>query len=89
MTGEMASAGNHTFILCLGYTYLWGERVVVFQLPVNSGKQIAVSSQTVSCRNGHPRTVTIDQTAITPRLTVAFAAESLPQYHPTMPFSAR
>ncbi len=50
-----------TFLLRLGYTCLCGERVTVFELPVNSGKQIAVSPKTVSCRNGHSRTVTVDQ----------------------------
>jgi hypothetical protein len=38
-----------------------GERVTVFKLPVNSGKQIAVSRKTVTCRHGHSRTVTVDQ----------------------------
>ncbi len=52
---------NDTFLLCLGYTCMCGERVTVFELPVNSGKQIALSTKTVSCRNGHSRTVTVDQ----------------------------
>ncbi len=36
----------------------------MFKLPVNSGKQIAVSPKIVSCHNGHSRTVTIDQLGI-------------------------
>ncbi len=52
---------SDSFFLCLRYTCMCGERVIVFQLPVNSGKQIAVSPKTVSCRNGHSRTVTVDQ----------------------------
>lgn len=47
--------------LRLGYTCLCGERVTVFELPVNSGKQIAISPKTVTCRNGHSRRVTVDQ----------------------------
>jgi hypothetical protein len=52
---------SDSFLLCLGYTCMCGERVFVFKLPVNSGKQIAISPKTVSCRNGHSRTVTVDQ----------------------------
>ncbi len=52
---------NDSFLLCLGYTCMCGERVTVFELPVNSGKQVALSTKTVSCQNGHSRTVTVDQ----------------------------
>ncbi len=52
---------NDAFLLCLGYTCLCAERVTVFELPVNSAKQVSLSEKTVSCRNGHTRTVTVDQ----------------------------
>jgi len=47
--------------LRLGYACLCGEQVTVFRLPMHSGMPIAVATKTVSCRNGHPRTVTVDQ----------------------------
>jgi hypothetical protein len=51
-------------VLCLGYTCLCGERVTVFRFPVYSDRQVVVSTKTVSCRNGHPRTVTLDQLGV-------------------------
>jgi len=47
--------------LCLGYPCLCGEWVTVFRLPMNSGMPISVTTKTVSCSNGHPRTVTVEQ----------------------------
>ncbi len=49
VSGASVDAVN-TFLLCLGYTCTCGERVTVFELPVNSGKQVALSTKTVSCR---------------------------------------
>jgi hypothetical protein len=51
-------------VLCLGYTCLCGGRVTVFRFPMYSGTQVLVSTKTVSCRNGHPRTVTLDQLGV-------------------------
>jgi hypothetical protein len=51
-------------VLCLGYTCPCGERVTVFRLSMYSDTVNYVSTKTVSCRRGHPRTVTLDQLAL-------------------------
>jgi hypothetical protein len=55
---------RNELFLCLGYACLCGEQVTVFRLPINSGMPISVATKTVSCSNGHARTVTVDQLAI-------------------------
>ncbi len=60
-TIDCGASVDDIFHLCLGYTCTCGDRVIVFELPMNTGRQLAVSAKTVSCRNGHSRTVTLDQ----------------------------
>jgi len=55
---------RNELLLCLGYACLCGEQVTVFRLPMNSGAPIPVVTKTVSCSNGHPRTVTVEQLAM-------------------------
>ncbi len=52
---------RNKLFLCLGYFCLCGEQVTVFRLQMNSGMPISVATKTVTCSNGHPRTVTVEQ----------------------------
>jgi len=52
---------RNKLFLRLGYACLCGEQVTVFRLPMHTGMPISVATKTVSCSNGHPRTVTVEQ----------------------------
>jgi hypothetical protein len=51
------------FVLCLGYTCPCGQKVTVFRLSMPSPHTARISPRAVSCCNGHPRSVTLDQLA--------------------------
>ena len=55
---------RNQLFLCLGYACLCGEQVMVFRLPMRSGVPISVATKTVSCSNGHSRTVTVEQLGV-------------------------
>ena len=53
----------------MGYACLCGEQVTVFRPSMNLGLPISIATKTVSCSNGHPRTVTVEQFGMLDHLT--------------------
>jgi hypothetical protein len=54
---------DSTLLLCIGYTCLCGEQVTVFRIQMNQSLPNRLLKKIVTCRNGHIRTVTVDQLA--------------------------
>lgn len=51
------------FLLRMGYTCLCGEKVKLFRIRMNRATPNRTYTRIVTCKNGHIRTVTVDQLA--------------------------
>jgi hypothetical protein len=59
--GEGYSVSDSALLLCIGYTCMCGERVTVFRVQMNQTASNRLLKKIVTCKNGHIRTVTVDQ----------------------------
>ena len=58
-----SSVSDSALLLCIGYTCLCGEQVTVFRVQMNQAASNRLFTRIVTCKNGHIRTVTVDQLA--------------------------